>query len=117
VEHVYQGYGRSEGKCEISVNGNVVIASEYPYATWTSITNAAESLATSVSKQYGINPSDLIWIEHYVEHGTYDLVKFKRFGEKLLAPIWARISSEDANYILETGAVMTISPTYFVGRD
>ena len=60
----------------------VVIASELADNPGTSVTNAAELLATDVCRRFGIAPDRLVWIEHY-EYGrdagiprTFDLVTF-----------------------------------------
>jgi len=46
-----------------------------------SVTNVAEQLATCVCQHYGIQPADLVWIEHYpqcdVDHERFHLVTFK----------------------------------------
>ena len=48
----------------------------------TSVTNAAEYLASFVCDRFGIDPHRLVWIEHYGYGGrrerTYDLVTLSR---------------------------------------
>jgi hypothetical protein len=62
-----------------------VIATEVKDNPGTSITNACEHLAYWVCVEFSINPSDLIWIEHYgypasgglkPRPRTYDLISF-----------------------------------------
>ena len=62
----------------------VVIATELADNPGTSITNAAEILASFVCDQFRINPDRLVWIEHYgygnatCPERSFDLVIFSR---------------------------------------
>lgn len=63
-----------------------VIATELEDNPGTSITNVAENLASEVCDRFGIDPQQLIWIEHYGYAGacegtkerTFDRVTFSR---------------------------------------
>lgn len=86
----YPGYFRKPAHCQLEVyrreSGEgyaVVIATELENNDGASITNASESLATVVCKQFDIHPSELILIEHYpadtvIKEDRYSLVKFSR---------------------------------------
>jgi hypothetical protein len=43
----------------------VVIISELPENDGTSVTNAAQTIATLVVQQYRLDPAQTIWVEHY----------------------------------------------------
>lgn len=105
MNFTYKGYGNSEGTCGIVKNGNVVVATERIGSTATSITNVAETLATEVANYFGINLKDLIWIEHYEEYDTHDLVSFKNIGNSLSEPSWRRITKDETKRILYSGRI------------
>ncbi len=96
----YKGLGVHDSKCEIFINGNVVFASELVDSAGTSITNAAEDIATDICNEFGIKFKELVWIEHYPERGmydeTFDLVTFEVIGGRLYNPSWKRISKDKA---------------------
>jgi hypothetical protein len=101
----YRGYGNRKATCGLEVYGNIVIATELAENTGTSITNAAESLATDLCCAFGIKPSDLILIEHYegdrilAEH--WDLVKFGvRSDDVFMHPNWFRLHPTELQRLL-----------------
>src|SRR6185503_8773416 len=55
----------------------VVVATELPDNPGMSITNAAEELAGTVCRDYGIDPERLVWVEHYPERlaGSHGLIR------------------------------------------
>ena len=57
----------------------MVICSQLPDNTNTSVTNMAEYLAAEVIEGHGL-PTPLVWVEHYLEHegkpGEWSLVRF-----------------------------------------
>ncbi len=67
--HRYRGYWDDGGVCGIRIyeagdREPVVICSELPENTNTSITNMAEYIAAEVIVEHGL-PTPLTWIEHY----------------------------------------------------
>ncbi len=91
----YTGFGNAPSVCDIRVTNNVVICTQVPENTGTSITNYAEHLATDIYKQYNINPKQLVWIEHYPAEASspevYSRVTFtlKSNGD-LINPQWTQ---------------------------
>ena len=86
----------------------VVIATEVEDNPGTSVTNAAEELACQVCVEFSIDPSQLVWIEHYgypapgelKRHPrTYDLVTFTispaARGAVFRQPQWRPMRNED----------------------
>lgn len=78
----------------------------------TSVTNAAEQIATAAVKRYELDPANTIFIEHYPEdqtggEETFAKVSFSssekhsvpsRDGEVFFfAPVWTHLTKEDAN--------------------
>ena len=92
-------YFNAHSMCDIEIHGNVVVATELDDNPGTSITNAAEYLATSVCKEFNINPFDLIWIEHYlpnkISKETYSMVTFCWIHGKFSHPVWGGLSEEE----------------------
>lgn len=80
----YLGYHGAMSLCHIKVERRgrsaLVVATELPDNPGTSITNAAEALATGVCRFYNLSPHGLEWIEHYLANGpageTWSLVSF-----------------------------------------
>lgn len=78
------GFGEWESKCLIRIyehqQKQVVIATELPDNTGTSITNCVENLAAIVIETFGLDFRRMIWIEHYPKpsgEDTFDFVSFK----------------------------------------
>lgn len=80
MRYYYKGYysQNADCVCDIDIRENIVIATELKINPGTSITNAAQILATTVCYEFRIDLKDLIWIETYEAHQpqTYDIVKF-----------------------------------------
>ena len=104
--HFYRGYWSDGGKCRIRIyrgDGQipVVICSQLPDNTNTSVTNMAEYLAAEAIEEHGL-PTPLTWIEHYPEHegesGEWSLVEFSswRVEEVCLGGIWRRRTGSPA---------------------
>jgi hypothetical protein len=76
----------------LSGGRTVAIATEMIDNPGTSITNAAEYLASFVCDCFEIDPDKLVWIEHYGYGGrhdrTYDLVTFRRRPTEMIR--WAK---------------------------
>ena len=68
---------------ELRDGRTVVVASEREDNPGTSVTNAAEQLATAVVMTFCLDPDKLVWVEHYPAEGPHakredwDLVTFK----------------------------------------
>lgn len=86
----YRGFHGCQSWCELEILSmgdmrTVVIATEVEDNPGTSVTNCAEDLAHWVCIGFEIDPSRLIWIEHYgypspmnpQEPRTYDVVRFE----------------------------------------
>ena len=73
----------------------MVVCSQLPDNTNTSVTNMAEYLAAEVIEEHGL-PTPLVWIEHYPEHegkiGEWSLVRFSSWEveEVRLGTVWRR---------------------------
>ena len=84
MRYPYTGFHGCDSTCNLEIIKNLVIATEIPENEGTSITNMAEHLATRICQEFNIEPSHLIWIEHYAERGdypeSYDLVQFNLDG-------------------------------------
>lgn len=92
----YTGYHGCQSHCDIEVfrgPGKVmVLCTEAEDNKGTSVTNMAEHIATDVCRRNNIAHTELVWIEHYPGPRTfgsgYDLVIFKRKGDRLVYPDW-----------------------------
>jgi hypothetical protein len=96
----YRGFHGFPSLCELELiplaDGRLVaIATERSDNPGTSVTNAAELLASQVCDQFRIDPDPLVWIEHY-GYGTslfpergYDRVTFARTDVK-----WGSVSAK-----------------------
>ena len=77
----------------------VFVVTEPPNNPGTSVTNYGEHLATAMRSQYGLQPTELIWIEHYPESKhrkeVFDLVRFLGMeGDSFRSPVWTRITEQ-----------------------
>lgn len=106
----YPGYHGCPSKCRIRLfrvdGAPVVVCTELEENNGTSVTNAAEMIATLVLNTLG-RPSALTWVEHYPDRAffgnkpmmreQFDLVEFEWSGSALLHhPRWRRIPKEEA---------------------
>jgi Family of unknown function (DUF6166) len=111
----YSGYFGCPSKCRLrwikcqkaGQQKVVVIATELPENTGTSITNAAERLAAEVCRCFGIDPGELIFIEHHsatrnrrhslrdrLHEERFDLVSFQVEGGTFKSPQWIPVKKE-----------------------
>lgn len=87
--YCFRGFHGCPSWCQLEIlplsdGCTVVLATEVQDNPGTSVTNAAERLVHWVCLEFSIDPSSLVWIEHYgypsVVHPklprTYDLVSF-----------------------------------------
>lgn len=110
MRYKYKGFW-SDSYCDIEVRQGsdgkyVFVATELPDNPGTSVTNYAEQLATAMSRQYGLKPGDVIWIEHYAEakdrrKEDFDLVRFLATeGDSFRTPVWMRITEQAVNELI-----------------
>ena len=102
----YQGpYTKS--RCQLEINGHVVVATEIAENPGMSITNSIGELAASVCRDFDIPPEKLVLIEHYGNesyHGgrdnkeTYDMVEF---SDGLGKPKWRPLRSDELRMYLK----------------
>jgi hypothetical protein len=89
----------------------VCMATETPENPGTSITNAAEDLATQVSRSFDLPMQKMLWIEHYGTdymesfarskgEQTFDLVVFEMAEDRFCNPSWRRLRPEDILEVL-----------------
>ena len=118
----YKGYFGCDCHCTLEIDGNLVICTEDEDNEGTSITNMAEHLATRVCYNFGIDPYQLTWIEHYPERGdkrdplpeSWDIATFQiaqaRDGVlRCLKPDWKRIE-RDAVEALKSNTTEEVNP-------
>ena len=115
----YIGFHGCEAKCDIEVYRTprvagippetLVVATELPDNHGTSITNAAEDLATAVCRVLEVSPQGFHWIEHYPDRGSrhqpiaesWDRVYFGfdwREG-RFVKPRWRHANLETVNVL------------------
>jgi hypothetical protein len=117
--HHYRGYWSDEGMCRIRVyqedgQAPVVICSQLPDNTNTSVTNMAEYLAAEITQAHSLL-KPLAWVEHYPEHkrevGEYSLVRFSSWDpqkvclggvwrSRIGSPRWSHLSGEAVDELL-----------------
>ena len=112
----YPGFRNCDSKCDLEIVRSVgrttlVICTELENNPGTSVTNAAEIIATRLCQEDPtIDPEGLIWIEHYPERSagrkqkpypeTWDMVVFThRAGRTFRRPTWRRVSAEEVQTI------------------
>jgi hypothetical protein len=108
----FRGFHGCASWCKLEIlrlsdGRSAVIATELMDNPGTSITNAAEHLAYRVCVEFSIDPSRLVWIEHYgypsaFEKGnprSFDLVTFRippaGHDAVFADPTWRPMSDED----------------------
>ena len=112
--HRYRGYWSEGGRCRIRIYQRegelpVVVCSQLPENTNTSVTNMAEYLAAEAVEGHGL-PTPLTWIEHYPEHegriGEWSLVRFSSWEaeevslggvrrRRVGSPRWSHLAPEE----------------------
>ena len=115
----YRGYWSDGGRCRIRIYREegkppVVICSQLPDNTNTSVTNMAEYLAAEVIEEHGL-PTPLVWVEHYPEHegevGEWSLVRFSSWEPvevclggvwryRLRSPEWSHLTPEEVGRLV-----------------
>ena len=112
----YPGLRTCDSKCDLEIVRSVgwttlVICTELENNPGTSVTNAAEMIATRLCQEDPtMDPEGLIWIEHYPERSagrgqqpspeTWDMVVFTyRAGQTFRRPAWRRVSAEEVQTI------------------
>ena len=105
MRYDYRGFWNCDSRCDIEAHRRsdgryVFVATELPDNPGTSVTNFAEHLATTMRRQYGLKPDQVIWIEHYPEakgrrKEDFDLVQFLGVEcESFRTPVWTRITEQ-----------------------
>lgn len=90
----------------------IVVLTELPENRGMSVTNAAEEIATQVRREFGLDPDQTLWIEHYPEqqvayHGrplrekaTYDEIIYTWDDYQASEPEWHRLNQEEVEILL-----------------
>ncbi len=120
--HRYRGYWTDGGRCRIRIYRGggeppVVVCSQLPENSNTSVTNMAEYLAAEVVEGHSLS-TPLVWVEHYPEHegriGEYFLVRFSSWEaeevslggvlrRRVGSPRWSHLSPEEAEGLTGAG--------------
>jgi hypothetical protein len=110
IVYNFKGYFDRPAKCHLLINGNYVIATEVDDNPGTSITNAVESLAMQVCRDFAISPEKLVWIEHYPQSGelpysilpeSFDIVSFSIENGVLSNAKWRKIDGPHSTIVDE----------------
>jgi hypothetical protein len=123
------GVGRWESKCRMRVfeydGRQIAVASELEDNEGTSVTNAAEYIATLAIGQYGLDMRRLLWVEHYPARllhknkfgpddmvpESFDIVYFdtiakpsrldpKKVDVRFVKPSWKRLKPVEINSLV-----------------
>jgi hypothetical protein len=86
----------------------VVVTELYDSNPGSSVTSWIDKLATGLIREIEIEPEKLILIEHNPDRKssleffkeTFDLVSFKRNGERLTNPSWKRITKTEVDNLI-----------------
>ncbi len=120
--HHYRGYWSEGGRCRVRIFREeeqlpVVVCSQLPDNTNTSVTNMAEYLAAEVIKKHSL-PAPLVWLEHYPEHegkiGEWSRVRFSSWEveevslggvrrRRVGSPRWSHLAPEEAEGLTGAG--------------
>ncbi|MDP9488529.1 MAG: hypothetical protein M3Q49_22550 [Actinomycetota bacterium] len=120
--HRYRGYWSDGGRCRIRIYRGggeppVVVCSQLPENSNTSVTNMAEYLAAEVIEACSL-PTPLVWLEHYPEHegrvGEWSRVRFSSWEaeevclggvrrRRLGSPRWSHLAPEEAEGLTGAG--------------
>jgi hypothetical protein len=86
--HPYRSAGGRHAQCRVRIylpDAPVVICSELPSNSGGSVTNSAEVIAAEVIHSHEL-PTPLVWIEHWPEAETFELVVFSNYEVEERAP-------------------------------
>ena len=106
IQFSYRGFHGCTCVCGLELQKladgrTLVICTELPENTGTSVTNFAENLATLVCRKFGIRHDQLLWIEHYFSgralgpEPQWDWVEFDWDGESFQNPRWRPMDALD----------------------
>ena len=113
TEFHWRGWGDGTGNwdswCALRIRQtstrDLVLVTDLGLDTGTSITNAAEHVATLVVHQYGLRPTRLVWIEHFPRSltgkATWDLVTFDWDGQRFSRPAWRPLTDGERLALLD----------------
>jgi hypothetical protein len=101
----YLGYGTHPSTCRLRLydgpKGKVAIVSQMEGDQGTSVTNAAEDIASKVCREFSLNHGEVTWVEHYEHTGeqeTFDQVEFGisygRPNNTLANPRWSHLTRQ-----------------------
>jgi len=91
----------------------VVVLTELPDNPGMSVTNAAEEIATQVRREFGLDPDQTRWIEHYpkwqhhihrqlhTESSIYDEIIYTWIDYEATQPEWQRLTYEEVEILLD----------------
>lgn len=83
---------------------HVVVLTEPEGNSGTSVTNAAEYLATRITDHFNLDPTTTVWVEHYGpwrEGGeTFDFVTFTWHGHRACRPEGQRVKREEVEQVV-----------------
>jgi hypothetical protein len=105
---IFTGLNGCESFCKLLIfdwfGVKVVIVTALDDNSGTSVTNAAELLATAVCAKYELQVERMMWIEHYpkcfLRGETFDRVEFKSSGGRFANPAWSPL---DWRFIRQIG--------------
>ncbi len=89
----YEGYHGRPARCRLRIftdpdRPTVVLVSELPDNPGTSVTNRAAYLHGKVAAEFRLDPSTLLWIEHYTDPDRYRRVTFRPIRWQIVSPEW-----------------------------
>lgn len=95
--------------CELTIYRDIQLVVVSETGEGMSVTNANERIATEVVKQYGLDPSRMLFVEHYPEsqrpkpYGeSFDLVTFTWDRHGARNPVWRHLPKDEFLEILGT---------------
>ena len=109
----YKGAWEIRSLCGLKIvkkgSHTIVIVSEmYETNPGSSVTSCIDKLANEIIDKFGIEPDQMMFIEHYPDRKsnleffreTFDLVQFDWDGSKFMNPNWKRIKREDIDQLI-----------------
>lgn len=112
MRYKFQGFGSDMSECEVIIyktpsSRHIVILKDIGIGT--SVTNAAEQIATEVYNLFlkgkGIALADIVWLEHYEGKSDYDILNLVEIIIPFAQVRYPRLRSEYINARLFKGTV------------
>ena len=95
--------------CDLTIYREIQLVVVSETGEGMSVTNAAETIATEIVRQYELDPQRLLYVEHYPEsqrpspYGeSYDLVTFIWGDHGAYSPTWRHMPPAEFNEVLNT---------------